>query len=441
MWCWAVIAQAADLQPVELTLDEALQRLTSDAPAYQQARARAESARGLARQSAAAWLPIVVANGSYTRNDNEVILDFSESMAPLEQMFADLAPMIQQFDPDFVAPDFPDTEPVVIQPLDVWNANATVRVPLLAPSAWADTRSAYRGARGAEASVAEIRQELELGLISAAASVEAASGLVEAAQQAVGVSQAHLDSTRVAVAVGTATQVDVLAAEADVARRRSELVQAEASLAKGQDGLGALLGIDGPARVTLPEGNPPAHAAQPRPALTASQAQIDSARARVSSAWWRHVPTVSATATGLLASVPFPTGNEWAYRLGVEASWTLYDGGLRYGRLHQARADLAAANAFHTQEELRMSRELRDAQRDLDVAKEQLVLAEEQAKLAREAASVAQRGLEAGTTSPLQARDVESQAFSADVGVVAARARLRIAWATWQRAQGLDQRW
>jgi outer membrane protein TolC len=330
---------------------------------------------------------------------------------------------------------------VVIQPLDVWNASATVRVPLIAPSAWAETKSAYRGARGAEASVAEVRQELELGLVSAAASVEAATGLVSAAERAIEVAQAHLDSTQVAVAVGTATQVDVLAAEADVARRRSELVQARASLAKAQDGLGMLLGIDGPARITLPEGNPAPQASQPRPALSASLAQIDSARSRVSAAWWRHVPTVSATATGLVATVPFPTGNEWAYRVGIEASWMLYDGGLRYGRLHQARADLAAANAFHEQEQLRMSGELRDAQRDLDVAKEQLLLAEEQAKLAQEAASVAQRGLEAGTTSPLQARDVEAQAFSADVGVVAARARLRIAWATWQRAQGLEQRW
>jgi outer membrane protein TolC len=441
MWCWAIIAHAAEQQPVELTLDEALERLVSDAPAYQQARARAESARGLARQSAAAWLPIVVANAAYTRNDNEVVLDFSQFMSPLEQMFTQMEPMIQQFDPEFSAPDFPETEPVIIQPQDVWNANATLRVPVFAPSAWAETKSAYRGVQGAEATVAEVRQELELGLISAGASVEAATGLVAAAEQAASVAQAHLDSTRVAVAVGTATQVDVLAAEADVARRRSELVQARATLAKAQDGLGALLGIDGPARITLPDGNPPPQASLTRPALTAAQAQIDSARSRVSAAWWRHVPTVSATATGLIASVPYPTGNEWAYRLGVEATWTLYDGGLRYGRLQQARADLAAANAFHQQEDLRMSRELRDAQRDLDVAKEQLVLAEEQAKLATEAASVARRGLEAGTTSPLQARDVESQAFSADVGVVAARARLRIAWATWQRAQGLDQQW
>lgn len=437
MWMWAV-ARAADTAPVELTLDQALERLTNDAPAYQQARARADSARGLARQASAAWLPVVAANASYTRNDNEVELAFADQLSGLfEGIFAQLPlpPGTELEIPEM------DAEPVIIQPLSVVNAAGTVKVPLFAPSAWSQSVSASRGARAAEASVAEVRLELASGLVAAAASAEAASGFVSAAERAVEVADAHLASTNVAVVVGTATQVDILAAQADLARRRSELVQAKASLEKAEDGLGALLGIDGPARVSLPEGPPPEGPSNPRPALDAADLSVRSAQARVASARWMQSPTISASATGLLATVPFPTGNEWAYKLGLEATWVLYDGGLRYGRLDQAKADLALAEAQKRSEELRVSRELRDAERDLTVAKEQLVLAEEQAKLAREAASVAKRGLEAGTTSPLQARDVEANAFSADIGVVAARAKMRVAWASYLRARGLEARW
>ena len=175
--------------------------------------------------------------------------------------------------------------------------------------------------------------------------------------------------------------------------------------------------------------------------MVAADASVGAARAQVHAAWWRQAPTVTASATGLLATVPFPTGNEWAYKVGLEATWTLYDGGFRYGLRRQAAADLAAAEANRTSTALRTSREMRDAERDLRVAREQLALALEQSRLASEAASVAQRGLEAGTVSPLQARDTDIQAFSAEVGVAGARARLRVAEAALRRARGLDQRW
>jgi outer membrane protein TolC len=256
------------------------------------------------------------------------------------------------------------------------------------------------------------------------------------------VADAHRAATEIARVAGTATAVDVLAAQADLARRRSEHVQAEAALASAQEALGALLGIDGPVHVVLPDlAAPEDPAPADRLALVAADAAVDAARSQVRAAWWRQLPTLTANATALGATVPFPTGNEWAYKVGLEATWTLYDGGLRYGLRRQAAADLAAARAVRTATELRVAREVRDADRDLRVAREQLRLAQEQARLATEAASVAQRGLSAGTVSPLQARDTDIQAFSAEVGVAGARARVRIAEAASRRARGLDQRW
>jgi outer membrane protein TolC len=419
-----VAAAAAAAEPAAMTLDEALAALRTDAPGLAQARARADAARGVARQAAAAWLPVLVATGTYLRNDDEVVLSFGDLLGQL---------------PLPVPVDAPDD--VTIQPLEVWNGALTARVPLVAAPAWSDGRAAARAVAAADATLEEVGLELEAAVVAAAAGVEGADGVVAAAERAVGVAEAHLRATRVAVEAGTATRVDQLAAEAEVARRKSEAVAARARRDAALDAAGVLLGVDGPVRIALPEGPAPETPPGPRPAIAAAEAQVDAARARVSSAWLRHLPTVSATGLAQAATVPYPTGNDSQWRVGLEATWTAYDGGLRYGRLDQARAELDGAEAALRAERLRASKELRDAERDLAVAQEQVTLAEEQAALAAEAAAVAERGLAAGTTSALLARDVEQQAFAAEVGVAGARARLRIAEAQWRRAGGLGQRW
>jgi outer membrane protein TolC len=421
MWWLSAVAGAA--APTTMTLAEALDRLGTDAPTLDGARARADAAHAVTRQAAAAWLPVVAVNGTYLRNDDEVVLSFGDLLGQL--------PLPTPIE----APD-----DVTIQPQQVWNGAVTARVPLLSASAWSETRAAGLQARSAEASVDELRNELEAAVVGAAASVEAAAGVVTAAERAVEVATAHVRSTRIAVEAGTATRVDQLAAEAEVAKRKSEAVSARASLERALDAAGAMLGVDGPVWVTLPDAPAPAGAAGDRPAVAAARAQVDAAEARVSSAWLRHVPTVAATGLAQAATVPYATGNDTQWRVGLEATWTAYDGGLRYGRLDQARAELAGAEATLRAETLRVSRELRDAERDLAVAREQVALAEEQSALAAEAAVVAARGLSAGTTSALLARDVDQQAFTAEVGVVGARARLRIAEAQWRRAGGLGQR-
>ena len=91
--------------------------------------------------------------------------------------------------------------------------------------------------------------------------------MLAAAARAVEVAEDHLASTRIAQAAGTATGVDVLSAQTDVSRRKSEQLQADAALLEAEEGLGALLGIDGRVRVALPDAEVPESAAVERPAL------------------------------------------------------------------------------------------------------------------------------------------------------------------------------
>jgi outer membrane protein TolC len=418
---WAMVGAALAAEPVELSLAEALDRLERDGPDAAQLAARADAARGIARQARAAWLPILAATGSYTHNDEEVVLGFSQ--------FADILPSSIELPPD-----------VTIQPLEVFNGAVSARIPLFAPSAWADSRAAGKSADAADASARAGQLQLETGLVRAAAGAEAARGVVEAAERAVTVADEHLRALVQAQAAGTATPLDVLSAQADLARRKSDLAQARSEVDGLLDQLGALLGVDGPVRVVLPETGPPPAEAIRLPSLDAAVSREEGARAAVAGAWWRLSPTVAATGMAATATTPFATGKDTAWKVGFEATWTLYDGGFRYGRLDQARADLRAATAAREAADLGASREEREALRAVGVATERLALAEEQARLGAKAADVAARGLSAGTVSPLQARDIDADAFRAEVGVVGARAQLRIAEASLRAARGLSQR-
>lgn len=410
-----VFAAALAAEPVTLTLDEATTRLR-EAPDLTAATARAAAAAALARQARAAGLPTLAAGGAVLRNDHDVVFDFG---ALLDQL-----PIQVQ------APD-----PVTMQPLEMASGSVSARVPVFAPTAWAEARSAERGAQAAAATVEEAQATLEATLVALAAGAEAARGAREAADRAVALAERRQHVAEVARAAGTGTDLEVLAAKADVARRRGEALSAQAEADRLADALGVLIGVDGPVAVTLPD-HLPTDGDGDRATVRAAALQIDAAAAREAAAWWRHAPVIAATGQASTQTTKYATGYDYAWRVGVEAQWTLYDGGFRYGKLDQARADRAAAEATLAGEQLKVAREQRDAERNAGVATQQLAVAEEQAAAASAAAAIADKGLAAGTVTPLYARQAADDAFRAEVGVAAARARLRAAEAELRRARG-----
>lgn len=410
---------AAAAEPTAMTLEEALARVEADGPDLAVAQARAEAADGVVRQASAAMKPILAATGAYQQNDEEVVLSFSKLLSGLPG------------DPSAMPPD------VTLQAKEAWTGSVSLRVPIVAGSAYADLAAAKRQSRAADAGAEAARVQVRSAVVQACAAADAAEGLVEAAERGVTLAEAHRDAVSRAVAAGTEGRLALLQAGSDVAARQSDLAQARADLARTREQLGALLGVDGPVDVELPALAEVPAGPEVTPSVEAAQWQLASAESRVASAWWRHAPTLSAYGVASASTVPYPTGKDTTWRAGVELQWVLYDGGLRYGRLDQAVAERHAAEAALRAEELRASREERDAERDLGVAKERLALAEAQLALASEAEQVARKGLAAGTVSALEARDAEQRAFQADVAHEAAAARVTIAAAGLARARGV----
>lgn len=408
-------------EPPTLTLDQALAALDQQSPNLAQARSRVAEAKAVVVQARVPLLPTVVVAGGYARNSDQRIIDFSSAPPPLSTMVSG---------------------PLVLQPLGVWSASGSVRVPLVVPNAWADWAAARAGAEAAGASAEAARLQLRASLTQAAWITSAAEEIVAASERAVSVAVEHRASAARGVSAGTMAPLSVTKADTEVVRRQSDLAQARANLERGYLAMGVLLGKTTPVRVQLPAGSQPDVTASPeqalasRPEMAALDAQIRSAQSQVRSAKLRWLPQLSASGSLFAADVPFPTGKKTGWRLTLDLAWPLYDGGLRSGKGEQAEAVLANARAASEAQRLSIVQEALDARRDIGVASERLRLAEQQKDFAAAAAASAQRTFEAGVAGSLDVLDANDKLYQADVALADAHGRLGVAQVAWEKAMG-----
>jgi outer membrane protein TolC len=414
-----LVTTGASAAPRTLSLDEALAELDRQNLSLVQARARAEQAAATVRQSQAALLPTLVASGTYTRNSDERTLAVPIAGAP---------------------------STIVIQPLEALQATGTLRVPLVVPSAWFDIEAAREGVRAAEASTSGIRAQLRTGLAQAAYGAVAIDEVVTASERAVTTAAEHAKSADRRMKAGTSPPLDSLRAQAELVRRESDLVRARADLSRAQLALGILLGRAEQIHVTAPPAPGPIMATASanvvddalarRPEMAAQRAQVDAARAQLRSAWARFAPQLFATGSIFASDTPYVTGKKDGWRVVLELSWPLYDGGLRYGKREQALASIAETSAGASAQRLTVIQQIEDASRDVSVARERLRLAEAQQKLAADAAASAQRSFDAGVASSLDTLDANDRLYQAEVGLADGRARLAQAVLSLDQALG-----
>ncbi|MFL5263576.1 MAG: TolC family protein [Anaeromyxobacteraceae bacterium] len=417
---------AEDAPPATLSLAEALRLLDDRSLALAQARARIDEAAGVSRQALSAALPTVQIGGSYTRNSDA-------ARAPIGQLLARQNPG---------APAPPD---LIIQPLEAFSASGAVRVPLVAPSAWADVSAARAAERGAEASAEALRVQLRGALVQSAWAASAGEEIASATLRAVASADEQARSAERAVAAGTGVPLAVLQARTEAVKRRSDLARARADLERARLASGVLLGRAEPVRIALPAAASPAaldagaltgEALSRRAEIRAAEAQVAAAERQLASARLRWLPQLSTTASAFAQDVPLPTGKTDGWRLTLDLGWTVYDGGLRDGRARQASGAIATARAAAEAQRVAVAQEVKDAARDVALAVERLHLAEEQAGLAGEAAATARRGFAGGVASSLDVLDANDRLYQSDIGLADARARLGLALAALDRAAG-----
>lgn len=420
----------------EMDLAEAVARFHKDAPSLAQIDGRLQEARANVRLASAPLQPILAAQGGYTRNDAEVSLSIAEVF---ETILGSLPEGVSAgIDTSALPAD------LTIQPLEQLSAGASLSVPLVAPSAWADLSTARAVARVAEASADAARQQAEAALIKASWLGQAAEAMWTASQNASAAAAAHLESAQKRQDAGLGTALDVLVAKTELSRRQSEQAQAVADLDRARRALGALLGESGPVRVRVPPPETSAadatEAAQTalaeRPDLRAANGMVNAADRAAAAAWWRHAPTLTGTGAAFASDVPYPTGNKTGWKLGLQLTWVLWDGGARYGLLDRARAQGRSAEGAARQAELDVSRQAQDAAEAVEVALARLKLAEDGLRTATAADELANRLYAAGLAGSLDVIDAAQRHLSAEVAQAAAVAQVGVARADLALATG-----
>ncbi|MCB9680941.1 MAG: TolC family protein [Alphaproteobacteria bacterium] len=408
-----------------LSLAEATQRFRDDSPTATELAARVAQAKATVHLATQPLQPLLAAQGGYTRNNAEAKVSF----ATIFDTLGSALPVQIDIDTSQLPAD------LIIQPLDLWSGGASLTVPLFDGVAWSNLGAAKQGARATASGVTRAREQAESGLAKAAWQAQAAEEVLDAATRAVQAASAHLDDAQARVDAGLGTRLEVLQAQTELSRRQSEVVQAAADVDRAHRFVAALLGVDGPVRIVPPElplggasssqGDPSpddrADVAAKRFALAASQAQVRSA-------WWRHAPTFQAFGQVSAQTTPFPTGLDYAWRVGVQATWVLYDGGARYGLLEQARAQRLSAEAGLEQARRDAAREAADAAQGIEVAAERVRLAEAAVATATDGAGTAQRLYAAGVATSLDVVDANQRLRDTEVALARARAGAGIAW-------------
>jgi outer membrane protein TolC len=377
-------------------LDALLEAAVAHDPTIAAAAARADRASADLTTARGRLLPSLTASGGYTRN---------------------------QFPGEITVPGSADA--VVIQPVDQLDATFRLDVPLVDGPAIAATLAAARCRDAADDRETDDVDAALLQLVRDVHDALAARDAVDAAAAALEAQTAVAQQIDQRVGAGTATTLDALRARSDLARAEETLATARATAAAAERRVTARTGQALPAAVparTTPAGDLDAGALDTA-AVRSAEATLACRSAQVGEVAAAYAPRLAGFAQERLTNATGFVGEPAVWSAGVQASWTLVDGGSREGRLAAASAARREAEAGLTQARQAALDALADARGELIAAQSGLAAAGAREAAAREAARVAADrfglGLATGVEVSLATRD------AADAAVNLARARAR----------------
>lgn len=423
---------AADV--VHLSLSDAMTALEEHNPSLARAQAQEDAARGSRLVALSGALPTLSANGSYTRNNEEASLD----LGPLFDVLGTVAEMTGQEKPE--AP-----EAMVLQPLESFSGGASLRVPLLVPSAWVSVGAAEKGLQAADSSVEATQSSLRANAMMAIWSAAAAEAMVTAQEASVERAKTLVHSAEVAMQAGSTAPLTLLQAETDLARREGDLLQAQAVLEKARVAVGIAIGSSTPVAVELPApGAVPvpevestvAEALATRGEVEAAQQQVEVARRQLLAVRLGALPTVSGSFNVFASSEPYVTGENTGWKGSIDLTWPVLQGGLRAGNDQRAQAALADAEAALEGVKLQVTQQVRNALADWRVASARVEVAGRQRQLAEEAVRVAQHAFDQGIGDATPVLDALDRLDLARAAEIDASARLGMAQVALHAATG-----
>ncbi|MBN1336465.1 MAG: TolC family protein [Deltaproteobacteria bacterium] len=330
-----LLVSTSDALPLDAAVEAALAR----APISDLATARVDEAEARVRTVSAPLLPSVEATGAAVWQ-NEVVLDLKDQFMTLAQAVG-LPVQPSMFD---------DVDLPVVQPGFQWQAGAQVRQALLAPAAWLARRAAHEGALLASLEGEADRYALTGAVLEAWHASARHHALLEDARGAVAVAERAASLAETLVTHGVASEDQVLPSRSAVASAHAVEGRARAAAAAADATLALLTGLD-----DISADPPDVPAETPslatclhrleRPDLAAAGARVDAADAVTSATRASALPVLGAGG-GVVYLDPEPyLGDQWNWKVQVQLTMPLLQGGAVRARGDEAAARAAQARA------------------------------------------------------------------------------------------------
>ena len=436
-----------------ISLDDALALARAHNRDLRAARERLVEADAGVAQARAALFPTVSAQGKYTHNYKQVNFDAAALLQPtfsIADAIKDKTTNTAEAAAIAAAEDgaragLANQPSVVISQMEELDGVVSASVPLIAPPLYYSLSAAQhsRDASGAGFQVTEASV-----LVSVAQAYFAAGGsdeLVLARQDAVKVATETFDVAKARVAAELANQVESTRAETALVRARQDLAEAENARSAAYRALVTLIGTHDAITVQAVHELPAepgafetlvGEARSRRPELAAERATIAAAEASARANAWRWSPTLSAFGNLREQNYTGFSGDKYAWAVGVQVDWLMFDGGVRDAQRHIAEAQRREAEARLELLADSVSDEVANARGSVETKRKGVGAAQRAVELARETLRLVRAQYDAGTARQLDVLQAQDVLVGAEVAL--AQAHFDVAFADLQlrRAAG-----
>jgi len=385
--------------PAELhSWDEALGMLRRS-PDFLTSVAAVERAAAQRRIALAAVLPVLYAQGSYVHNFNTVTVPFG-------------------------------TVTLVEPPATVWQGYAIAQWNAISPRALYGVGTADLAIDVASLSLADRRRVLAGSVVSSVLATLAAARVAELDRVGLRSALERLVLTQTRLQFAKGTELDVDRAQQDVAQARALLIDGDERLRQARESLGQTLGSTTPVAAdasldlqgfdravsatchvnTDVERRADVAAARERVAIT--ERQIEDARLMFA-------PTLSLSSQGGYASA-VTLGPLWTWTLAATITVPVYDGGVRYGAMRDARASAEQARDALASLRIAALIEVARANRAIDVDTARLEVSKQRRDLAASVDARVREGYARGIGTSLDLVTSAQALRQADIELVLA---------------------
>ena len=359
--------------------------------------------------------PTFSATGSYTRNQYEVAVAF-----PVDGT----------------------AQRIVIQPQDQLDGNLTLSLPLIDVAAWRRISAANAVTESSEANERATQQDVETQVMRSYYQLLGQEAVLEAARRTRAVADKNLKLIQDKLAGGTASELDVQRARAEIARAEGDIASADLAVVNARRALATATSIEPePATEFL---NDDLHEEAPLPSWLGGAAQnprvavAQSARraaektADAAEAAW--FPTLAASASERLTNATGFSGHSAVYLIQATLSWR-FDASIP----SNVRAQTAAAGV----NAIRAERAARAVEDTIYQAWHQVRAAIEKSRAARVqvgasalAAELANDRYSVGAATQLEVVQAQQETFRAEVARIQADTELAYARAALRVSSG-----